>query len=106
MLRSYVISSVLLLATAFPVEAKDGPNILLVMVDDMGFSDLGCYGSSIDTPVLDGLAANGLRFSSFYNTGRCWSTRAALMTGVHQHQAGKAMSFGANAPRAYQGNIP
>ena len=64
------------------------PNIVIVMVDDMGFSDIGCYGGEIETPHLDQLAANGLRFKQFYNTGRCCPTRASLMTGLHPHQAG------------------
>jgi len=64
------------------------PNIVLVMSDDMGFSDIGCYGGEIHTPTLDMLAANGLRFSQFYNTGRCCPTRASLLTGLHPHQAG------------------
>ena len=51
------------------------PNILVVMVDDMGFSDLGCYGGEIETPVMDKLAANGLRFTQFYNTAKCHSSR-------------------------------
>ena len=53
------------------------PNVLLILVDDLGFSDLGCYGSEIATPHLDRLAAEGLRFTQFYNTARCWPTRAA-----------------------------
>ena len=64
------------------------PNIVLIMADDMGFSDLGCYGSEIPTPNLDALAAGGLRFTQFYNTARCSPTRAALLTGLHPHQAG------------------
>ena len=64
------------------------PNIVIIMVDDMGFSDLGCYGSEIPTPNLDNLAANGLRFTQFYNTGRCCPTRATLLTGLYSHQAG------------------
>jgi arylsulfatase len=64
------------------------PNIVLVLADDMGFSDIGCYGSEIPTPHLDALASNGLRFSQFYNTARCSPTRAALLTGLHPHQAG------------------
>lgn len=64
------------------------PNIIVILVDDMGFSDIGCYGSEIPTPNLDALAANGLRFTQFYNTGRCCPTRAALLTGVYSHQAG------------------
>ncbi|MCB1079330.1 MAG: sulfatase-like hydrolase/transferase, partial [Verrucomicrobiae bacterium] len=64
------------------------PNILLIMSDDMGISDLGCYGSEIDTPTLNSLAADGLRFTQFYNTSRCCPTRASLMTGLYPHQAG------------------
>ena len=62
------------------------PNFLLILVDDMGYSDLGCYGGEIDTPHLDGLAANGLRFTQFYNTGRCWPTRGSLLTGYYAQQ--------------------
>ena len=64
------------------------PNFLLVMVDDMGFSDLGCYGSEIETPNMDKLAANGLRFSQFYNTAKCHSSRVSLMSGRWCRQAG------------------
>lgn len=64
------------------------PNILLIMADDMGFSDLGCYGSEIRTPNIDALARNGARFTQFYNTARCCPTRASLMTGLYPHQAG------------------
>src|SRR5690606_14204104 len=80
------------------VTAAEKPNVLLVLVDDMGFSDLGCYGGEIDTPNLDRLAADGLRFTQFYNTGRCWPTRAALLTGMYPHQVGHAMIFGPSAP--------
>ena len=62
------------------------PNFLVILVDDMGYSDLGCYGGEIDTPHLDGLAANGLRFTQFYNTGRCWPTRGSLLTGYYAQQ--------------------
>ena len=64
------------------------PNIVLILADDLGFSDLGCYGSEVATPNLDRLAANGLRFSQFYNAARCCPTRAALLTGLYPHQAG------------------
>jgi arylsulfatase A-like enzyme len=64
------------------------PNILLIMSDDMGFSDIGCYGGEINTPNLDRLAADGIRFTQFYNTARCCPTRASLMTGLYPHQAG------------------
>ncbi|WP_039961526.1 arylsulfatase [Rhodopirellula europaea] len=68
--------------------ADDRPNIVVIMVDDMGFSDIGLYGSEIPTPHLDALAANGAKFSQFYNTGRCCPTRAALLTGLYSHQTG------------------
>jgi len=59
------------------------PNILIILADDMGYSDAGCYGGEIKTPVLDDLASRGLRFSQFYNTGRCWPSRASLLTGYY-----------------------
>ncbi|MBN2508301.1 MAG: arylsulfatase [Verrucomicrobia bacterium] len=62
------------------------PNLLVILADDMGFSDLGCYGSEIATPNLDRLAADGLRFTQFYNTARCWPTRCAFMTGYYPQQ--------------------
>ncbi len=64
------------------------PNILLILADDVGFSDLGCYGSEIATPNLDRLAADGLRFTQFYNSARCSPTRASILTGLNPHQAG------------------
>jgi arylsulfatase A-like enzyme len=62
------------------------PNILFILADDLGFSDIGCYGGEISTPNLDKLAAQGVRFTQFYNTGRCWPTRAALLTGYYAQQ--------------------
>src|SRR5207302_10811233 len=59
------------------------PNIVILLADDMGYSDLGCYGGEIATPNLDGLAREGLRFTNFYNTARCWPSRAALLTGFY-----------------------
>src|SRR5438045_2432935 len=64
------------------------PNIVLIMSDDMGFSDLGCYGGEINTPNLDRLATGGVRFTQFYNAARCCPTRASLLTGLYPHQAG------------------
>ena len=79
------------------------PNILIVLIDDMGYSDLGCYGGEIKTPHLDALAADGLRFSAFYNTGRCCPTRASLLTGLYPHQTGVGkMTFEENRP-GYRG---
>lgn len=74
-------------ATAEP-HSGNRPNVILVLVDDMGFSDVGCYGGEIETPHLDRLANEGLRFTQFYNSGRCCPTRASLMTGRHPHQVG------------------
>lgn len=70
------------------VLAADRPNVIVILSDDMGFSDLGCYGGEIPTPNLDRLAGNGLRFTQFYNTARCCPTRASLLTGLYPHQAG------------------
>ena len=78
----------LLLLGTSSVWAAEQPNIVLIMSDDMGFSDIGCYGGEIETPHLDSLANSGLRFSQFYNTGRCCPTRASLLTGLYPHQAG------------------
>ena len=64
------------------------PNIIVIMCDDVGYSDIGCYGGEIETPNLDALAKGGLRFTQFYNTARCCPTRAALLTGLYPHQAG------------------
>jgi len=69
-----------------PKPTAKPPNILLILADDLGFSDLGCYGSDIHTPNLDALAKNGLRFTQFYNTARCWPTRGALLTGYYPQQ--------------------
>jgi arylsulfatase len=63
-----------------------GPNVVLILADDLGFSDLGCYGGEIDTPNLDRLAKNGLRFNQFYNTARCWPTRGSILTGYYAQQ--------------------
>ncbi len=80
-------SCVVSLAGSVPLQAAEKPpNVLLIMADDLGFSDLGCYGGEIETPHLDALAGNGLRFTQFYNTARCWPTRAALLTGYYAQQ--------------------
>ena len=81
------------------------PNILLILADDLGFSDLGCYGSSIATPNLDRLAAGGLRFTQFYNAARCCPTRAALLTGLYPHQAGVGHMLGAWRPPSYTAGL-
>lgn len=84
MLRTLVI----LLFAAVSVAAADRPNIVIMMVDDLGFADFGCYGSEIETPNIDALAGNGLRFSQFHNTAKCHSSRVSLLTGLYCDQAG------------------
>ena len=64
------------------------PNIIVIMADDLGYSDLSCYGGEIETPNIDRLAAEGLRFTGFKNTARCAPSRASLLTGRHQHSVG------------------
>ncbi len=90
-----------------PEEAKttERPNILLIMADDMGYSDLGWFGSRIRTPNLDRLAENGIVFSQFYNTSRCCPSRAALLTGLYQHQAGVGEMTSDFQLPAYRGRL-
>jgi arylsulfatase A-like enzyme len=80
-------------------------NILLILNDDMGFSDIGCYGGEIDTPNLDRLARDGLRYSQFYNTARCSPSRASLLTGLHPHQTGIGILTYSTGPEGYAGNL-
>src|SRR4051812_7391109 len=69
--------------------AKDPrPNIIVILADDLGFSDIGCYGGEINTPNINYLAQNGLRFTNFYNTSRCCPSRASLLSGMYNHNAG------------------
>ena len=86
-------------------QKDDRPNIILIMADDLGYSDLGCYGGDIETPNLDALAADGLRFTQFYNTGRCCPTRASLMTGLYPHQAGIGHMIGTSPNKLYNGEL-
>lgn len=81
------------------------PNIVLIMADDMGFSDAGCYGGEIKTPNLDYLAENGLRYTQFYNTSRCCPTRASLLTGLYNHQAGIGKMTEAEGASGYLGRL-
>jgi arylsulfatase A-like enzyme len=81
------------------------PNVVVILTDDMGFSDLGCYGGEIDTPNLDALAAGGLRFTQFYNTARCCPTRASLLTGLYPHQAGVGHMMTDTGKPGYRGNL-
>ena len=81
------------------------PNVVLIMADDMGFSDIGCFGGEISTPHLDRLAANGVRLTQFYNTGRCCPTRASLMTGLYPHQAGIGHMMSDRGHPGYRGDL-
>lgn len=80
---------VFLCAATCESSAGSSPNFLIILADDMGYSDLGCYGGEINTPNLDALAKGGLRYSQFYNTARCWPTRAALLTGYYAQQVNR-----------------
>jgi arylsulfatase len=91
----HTLASLALLASA--ASAANKPNVLIILADDLGYSDIGCYGSEIATPNLDGLAKDGVRFTQCYNTARCWPTRCALVTGYYPQQTH-------SDPR--QGNFP
>ena len=84
----YIFIAAVFVASQSASIAADRPNILLIMVDDLGFSDFGCYGSEIETPNVDSLASNGLRMNQFYNTAKCHSSRICLLTGKYTFQAG------------------
>ena len=114
-----IVRSVLLFILAgavSPLPAYPGPqrpNFLIIVADDMGFSDPGCYGGEIHTPNLDRLATSGLRFTQFYSTARCWPSRAALLTGraVHdvpsmERAAEMLLRFGAGAALVKGGHLP
>jgi arylsulfatase A-like enzyme len=91
--------------TLAPKKGAKRPNIILILADDLGYSDLGCYGGEIQTPNLDKLAQNGLRFTNCYNSGRCCPTRASLLTGLTPHQAGIGkMTFNEGKP-GYRGQL-
>jgi arylsulfatase len=99
-----IVAAVLLIAGAHADEPAK-PNIIYILADDMGFSDIGCYGSEINTPNLDRLAANGIRFTQFYNTARCCPTRASLLTGLYPHQAGVGHMMDDRGTDGYRGDL-
>src|SRR2546429_7940249 len=100
-----VIACIVMFASAI-ASAAPRPNIVVILADDMGYSDIGCYGSEIETPNIDRLAAGGVRFTQFYNCARCCPTPASLLTGLYPHQAGGgAMTADEGAPR-YRGHLP
>ena len=104
-----LLAFLILNVTVFTLQAQkkntSKPNIVLILVDDLGFSDIGPYGSEIATPNLNKLAANGVRFTQFYNTSRCCPTRAALQSGVYPHQAGVGFMNNDLGPSTYQGYL-
>jgi len=85
--------------------STERPDIVLVLADDMGFSDIGCYGGEIETPNIDRLAAEGVRLTQFYNTARCSPSRASLMTGLHPHQVGVGILNFDDTPDGYPGDL-
>ena len=96
----------LIAASGIPLTAAGAkPNIIIMMADDMGFSDLGCYGGEIQTPNLDALAKGGVRFTHFYNTARCCPTRAALLTGLYPHLAGIGHMMEDRGTDGYRGEL-
>ena len=83
---------------AAPAGNDPRPNIIVIMSDDMGYSDLGCWGGEVETPNIDSLAKNGLRFTQFYNSARCCPTRTTLITGLHPHETGIGLMAREEAP--------
>lgn len=81
------------------------PNVVLIVADDLGFSDIGCFGGEIRTPTLDDLARRGVRATDFYNTARCAPSRASLLTGLHPHQTGVGVLTSNDSPRGYFGSL-
>ena len=106
-LRSLGFGAGALVAPAWlkAADSQRRPNIIVMMADDMGFSDIGCYGGEIRTPNLDRLAAGGVRFTQFYNTARCCPTRASLLTGLYPHQAGVGHMVGDKGHDSYRGDL-
>lgn len=94
-MRKFLFFAVgLLIAVQTYAQLDSRPNIVLILVDDMGGSDIGSYGSEIATPHLDRLTDQGMRFTQFYNTAKCFTSRACLLTGLYAHQAGvKSMPY-------------
>lgn len=96
---------IFLLTFSFYISADERPNIIVILSDDMGYTDLGCYGGEINTPNLNDLAKEGLRFTQFYNTGRCCPTRASLLTGLYPHQAGIGHMMSDRGENGYRGDL-
>ncbi|HIK96287.1 MAG TPA: arylsulfatase [Planctomycetes bacterium] len=88
-----------------PVDAAQPPNVLMIVADDLGYSDLGCYGGEIRTPNIDRLAANGLRLTRFYNTGRCCPSRTSILTGHYPHRVGVGHKVADLGQPGYRGRV-
>jgi len=101
----WLVAIVFLVGVANLHAAASRPNIIVILSDDVGYSDIGCYGGEIQTPNLDSLAKNGLRFTQFYNTARCCPTRAALLTGLYPHQAGIGHMVSDGGHEGYRGEL-
>ena len=106
-MKKYFIYTLLLISSLnLWAQKTERPNIVVILADDLGYSDIGCYGGEIKTPNLDTLAANGLRYKQFYNTSRCCPTRASLLTGLYPHQTGMGWMTVADMGRpAYSGDL-
>lgn len=104
-LCSLTSAACFLVITTRVLLAAEKPNVVVILSDDMGYSDLGCYGGEINTPNLDKLAADGLRFTQFYNTARCCPTRASLLTGLYPHQAGVGHMMDDKGLDGYRGDL-
>ena len=89
-MRSYISLIIIVLIGCTTPKEEERPNIILIAVDDMGWSDLSCYGSEIKTPNIDKLAKSGIRFTNFYNTAKCFPSKASLLTGVYAQDCGYA----------------
>ena len=98
--------SILLAPALSQAQTTPRPNVVLILADDMGYSDLGCYGGEIRTPNLDRLAANGLRFTQAYNTSKCFPSRACLLTGAYAQDVGMARGPGAMNPSSVRVPTP
>ncbi|MBA4062450.1 MAG: arylsulfatase [Isosphaera sp.] len=105
-MRHLIVATVAAAAgSAAAADPPAKPNVVVVLADDMGFSDLGCYGGEIATPSIDALARNGLRFTQFYNCARCCPTRASFLTGLYPHQAGVGHMMDDKGHDGYRGDL-
>lgn len=96
---------IFLLCALVEAHAQQRPNIVLILADDMGYADLGCFGSEIETPNLDKMASEGIKMTNFYNASRCCPSRASLLTGLYPHQAGIGDMMNKRPFPAYQGYL-